>query len=416
MSILIKNVQLDGTQRDIFIAANQFTQIAPDLEVTADETIDGSGKAILPSFVNTHTHAAMTLLRGYADDLKLQTWLSEHIWPIEAKMTEEDVYNGSRLACLEMIKSGTTCFNDQYWFYNATAQAVEDSGLRATLAPAIIDLHDPAKTREIKPKIEGLYRDSLRYSERLKFALGPHAIYTVSEELLRWASEFAQQNGLPIHIHISETRQEVDDCIASHSMRPVEYLSAIGLLDAEVVGAHLVWVTPSEIDLLAEKNVAASHNPVSNMKLCSGKFPYSKMLARDVEVGLGTDGASSNNNLDMGEEMKFAALHEKISTGDPTALTTEQIFRAATRTGAEIMGLDSAEIATGKLADCILVDLDNPRLTPGHNLISDMVYSADSSCIDTTICNGKILMQAGKVAGEEEIIAKARESKHRISA
>lgn len=414
MGLLIRNVELDGEEQDVLIADGCFKAIGKNLDVLGYQALNGQGKALVPTFVNAHTHASMTLMRSYADDLELHDWLVNYIWPLEAKMDEEDIYHGARLACLEMIKSGTTCFNDMYWHFHGVARAVEELGLRAMLSSVFIDFSDEIKAAEQRELTVRLFEESKRYSNRIGFALGPHAIYSVSEESLRWAKAFADENGLLIHIHISETEKEVQDCVSRHGMRPVQWLEGIGFLGSNVVAAHVVHVTDEEIEMLASNNVKVVHNPVSNMKLASGSFPYVRMREAGVELSLGTDGCSSNNNLCMMEEMKVATLHAKLVHNDPTVLPTHEVFRMATLGGADALGLECGEIAVGKLADCMLVDLSNHRLAPGYRLVDDLVYSADTSCIDTVICNGNILMQNGYVEGEEEIVAEARRYKKRF--
>lgn len=408
MGILIQNVVLEGKETDVLIEGNRFKKIGPNQMADDAEIVQGRGKAILPSFVNMHTHASMTLLRSYADDRHLHDWLSNYIWPVESQMDVEDIYNGARLACLEMIKSGTTSFNDMYWHFHGTARAVEDMGLRAMLSSVFIDFSDDAKASEQRELTRRLLDEAKQYSDRIGFALGPHAIYSVSEKSLRWTKNFAEDNGLHIHIHISETQKEVDDCLARYGLRPVQWLDKIGLLGPNVLAAHVVNVNSEEIRILAERGVKVVHNPMSNMKLASGSFPFAKMETKGVHLSLGTDGCSSNNNLSMMEEMKVAALHAKMLHNDPTVLPTRTAFAMATVNGAQALGWDSGEIAEGKLADCMLVDLSNHRLVPGYHLIDDIVYSADSSCIDTVICDGRVLMQNGHVDGEEEIVENAR--------
>ena len=378
---------------------------------TADTIIDGTNKAILPTFHNAHHHAAMTYMRSYADDLELFSWLNDHIWPLEANITEEDVYNGARLACLEMIKSGTTFFNDMYWYFHGTARAVEEMGIRAALGAVFIDMGDGDRRAANREMAQTLLDESQQYSDRIHFQLGPHALYTVSKEALVWCSEFAAEHGLMIHTHLSETEKEVADCVELHGMRPPEYLDSLGLLAPNLTAAHCVWLEQNEMELLAERGVKALHCPASNMKLASGKFRFSDAQAAGMQIAIGTDGAASNNNLDMSEEIKIAALLEKHFTGDPTALPAEVAWHAGTRSAAKMFGVNSGIIEEGALADCMLIDLNNERLAPGHHLIADMVYSADSTCIDTVICNGKILMQDRHVDGEKEIIAKGREFK-----
>jgi len=414
MNLLIRNVQLDGKTTDLLIEGNRFKAIGVGLAVGAEQIIEGEGKAILPTFVNMHTHASMTLMRSYADDLDLHDWLENHIWPMEAKLNEEDIYHGARLACLEMIKSGTTCFNDMYWHYRGIARAVEEMGVRAVLSSVFIDFNDATKAAEQRELSTRLHWETKQYSDRIGFALGPHAIYTVSKESLKWAAGFAEENNLPIHIHISETQKEVDDCLALYGLRPVQWLDKIGLLGPNVIAAHVIHVTDEEIGILVRNGVKVVHCPASNMKLASGGFPFKKMRAKGVEISLGTDGCSSNNNLSMMEEMKIAALLAKLKHNDPTMLPARTAFEMATVNGAKALGLECGEVAVGKLADCMLVDLSNHRLVPGYHLEDDMVYSADSSCIDTVICDGRILMQGGCIEGEEEIVAEARRYKKKF--
>jgi 5-methylthioadenosine/S-adenosylhomocysteine deaminase len=409
MSILIRKVQLNGEKTDVFIKDNRFAQIGANLDVDADQVIKGKGKALLPTFVNAHTHASMSLLRGYADDLELHDWLENYIWPTESKLNEDDIYHGARLACLEMIKSGTTCFNDMYWHYHGVARAVEEIGLRAVLSSVFIDFSDSNRAKEQRELTIQLHEDQKRYSDRISFALGPHAIYSVSKTSLQWVRDFAKDNGLLIHIHISETLKEVNDCLSQFGVRPVQWLDKIGFLGPNVIAAHVVHVTNEEIGILARNQVKVVHNPASNMKLASGSFLFDRMKKQGVELSLGTDGCASNNNLCMMEEMKIATLHAKVVHGDPTLLPAKEVFDMATVRGAEALKIDCGAVVEGKLADCMLVDLSNHRLVPGFQLIDDMVYSADTSCIDTVICDGKILMQNGHVEGEEEIVEKARE-------
>jgi len=414
MSILIQNVQHENCIVDVFINDSVIKTIGDCTGESTDTVIDGSNKAILPTFHNAHHHAAMAYMRSYADDMELFEWLNNHIWPLEATITEEDVYNGARLACLEMIKSGTTFFNDMYWHFHGTARAVEEMGMRAALGAVFIDMDDGDRRAANRETAQNLLDESKQYSDRVQFQLGPHAIYTVSKETLLWCTKFASENNLMIHTHLSETEKEVADCVALHGLRPPAYLDSLGLLAPNLTTAHCVWLEQNEMELLAERGVKALHCPSSNMKLCSGKFRFSDAQKAGMRIAIGTDGAASNNNLDMGEEIKMAALLEKHFTGDPTALPAETAWHAGTRSTAEMFGLNSGIIEEGALADCMLVDLNNERLVPGHNLIADMVYSADSSCIDTVICDGEILMQDRIVEGEEEIIAKGREYKEKF--
>jgi 5-methylthioadenosine/S-adenosylhomocysteine deaminase len=410
MSILVTGVRLDGQGTDIFIEGNRIKQIGDHLKVKADEVVPGEGKAAVPSFINGHTHAAMTLLRGYADDMPLQDWLQTKIWPVEAHMTEEDVYWGTKLACLEMIKTGTTFFNDMYWHWRGTARAVEEMGIRAAIGAVFIDLFDGSKAKEQMALNEELYAARDEFGPRVTFTLGPHAIYTVSEEALRWCGEFARNKGVLVHFHLSETEEEVQGCLQKHGARPVRYLEQIGFLGPHLIACHCVWLNEEDMAILKAHEVRAVHNPTSNMKLTvGGVFPYPQLRERGIITALGTDGCASNNNLDMLESAKLASLLQKFHTGDPVVMPAHEALEMITVQGARAFGLESGRIEAGRWADIALVDLDHPQLTPHFHLASDLIYAANGSCVDTLICDGRVLMRDGRVAGEEEIVAKARE-------
>ncbi|MEE9223607.1 MAG: amidohydrolase [Thermoplasmata archaeon] len=404
MSILIENVLHDGDRTNIYLEGSRITDIGPKVE--ADETIDGSNHAVLPGLVNTHTHAAMTLFRGYADDMLLQEWLRDKIRPLESKFVPEDIYWGTRLACLEMIKSGTTCFNDMYFHLDQQAKAVEESGIRGVLSEGFVDFLQPDLSEELFKQSTDLIRKVQSMGcDRITPALGPHAIYTVTESSLRRFKEISDEEGLLIHFHLSETQEEVENCKKTHGKSPVGYLKDIGFLGSNLVAAHSVWLDESEIAMLADAHVKVSHNPVSNMKLAvGGALPYKGMLQAGINVSLGTDGTASNNNLDMFESMKFAALLQKFSTNDPTVLPAGEVLGMATAKGAEALRIDAGVVKVGKLADLILVDLRSPAFNPNHDLTSNLVYSANGSCVDTVICDGKVLMLDGHVEGEEDVM------------
>ncbi|RLA86046.1 MAG: amidohydrolase [Deltaproteobacteria bacterium] len=409
MRLLVKGARIWGKEeKDILIEGNRIKRIAERIEEGADEVIDARGMIALPPFFNAHTHAAMALLRGYADDMPLKEWLEEKIWPIEAKMTEEDVYWGTKLACLEMIKSGTLFFNDMYWHWRGIARAVQEMGIRAAVSAVFIDLFDPKRCEEQKRLNVELFERSGTFSSRVIFSLGPHAIYTCSREGLLWCAEFARRHGLMVHIHLSETETEVQDCLKKTGLRPVEYLDRLGFLGPNVVCAHSVWLSEREMDLLAERGVKVVYNPVSNMKLSvGGVFPYKGLKERNVEVLLGTDGCASNNNLDMLQSAKIGSLLQKHHLQDPEALPAEEALQMITISGATAFGID-AQLREGDLADLILIDTRDERLTPGFNLASDLIYSATGTVVDTAICDGKVLMRGRKVEGEEELLQEAR--------
>ncbi|MDR0932221.1 MAG: amidohydrolase [Victivallales bacterium] len=407
--ILIKNVTLKGEIVDVLIDGNRFGKIAYGIEDPAARVIDGSNKAIIPPFYNTHTHAAMTLLRGYADDMELFTWLNDYIWPAEAKLTGEDVYAGTRLALLEMIRSGTVFFNDMYWHCFDTIRAVEEMGMRCAIGLLYITGQDG----EVLEHNRRCHAELLEWnggdSGRLQIAHAPHAVYTVSEQVLRQVADDAWRDGRVIHIHASETGREVEDCLKAHGKSPIAYLDSLGIIGPRTVLAHAVHLSDADIEIIAERGAYLAHCPCSNFKLASGQFRYRDAVQKgQCLFTIGTDGCASNNNLSMLEEMKFAALSAKSESGDPTVGKDFDIFRGATRTGAEAFGIDAGAIEENGLADALLIDLDNPRLVPNYNLVTNIVCSADSGCIDTTICDGRILMENKKIPGEEEILAEAR--------
>lgn len=408
MSLLIKNIELDKKPTDIYIEGNRIKEIGQALTKSADRVIDGTRKAIIPGLVNCHTHAAMTLFRGYGDDMHLKPWLEERIWPSEAKLTDDDIYWGAKLACLEMIKTGTTTFFDMYHGFHATAAAVEDMGLRAVLAGTCFDYFKPHLTERSIRESEELFASMGRYSDRLSYAIGPHAIYTVSGELLKWAHEFATANNILVHLHLSETQGEVEDSIKNFGDTPVRYLHKLGILSPNLVIAHGIYVDEGEIALLADHGVSVIHNPASNMKLGSGiHFKFAEMKKQGIRVGLGTDGCASSNNLDMVEVMKLAALVGKGWREDPVVLSAEEMLESATAIGASVLKQDAGRIEEGALADLALVDLNIPAFTPNFNFVSNLVYATNGSCIDSVICDGKIVMENKQVEGEEEIMENA---------
>ncbi len=420
--MLITNVKIDGETAAINIEKGRIhriyrgDQLPPEVE--ADELIDGGEAHVVPGLKNGHTHAAMTLLRGYADDMKLQPWLEQKIWPTEANLTAEDIYWGTRLAALEMIKTGTVFFTDMYFHYPESRQAIQDAGIKAAAGPALLDFFDEETGQERRREMKNLfeqYGGNDRNNEPILFTPAPHSIYTVSSKTLRWLGDFTRDKELPLHIHISETKKEVDDCIEQHGMRPVEYLDSLGLLSSRTVAAHAVWLNEKELDLLAKRGTTVVHNPVSNMKLSSGScFPFKALLDRGVPMMMGTDGCSSNNNLDLFEEMKIAALLQKQHFDDPELLSAEQVFAMGCGTAAGIGAPQgvfphiSSEVKAGAHADLLLIDPDHPQMVPDYNLISNLVYSAGAAAVDTVICKGKVLMRSGKVDGEDEIVRHAR--------
>ena len=389
-TLLLKNVWLDGAVTHVLIEGNRFKKIGAAAEMPADEVLDAEGMALLPPFYNTHTHAAMSLLRGYADDMPLQKWLQDYIWPFENKMTAADIREGSRLAVREMIRTGTVFFSDMYFDIEETIRVVQEYGIRAAIGVTFVESHTKSQQAE---KLEMLRSWSRPADDLITLTVAPHAIYTVGPDMLVRCAATARELGFKLHIHLSETRTEVEDCIREHGTTPVRYLDSLGVLGDNVIAAHVVHVDEEEAAMLAARGVTVSHCPCSNMKLASGIFPYKLLHDAGCRITLGTDGDSSNNNLDMREEMKFAALLAKVSSGDPEILPAGEALAMATRNGAEAFGIDAGIIEEGRLADALLVDLRDERMQPLHNLASNWVYAAGSDCIDTVICNGKILMR-----------------------
>ena len=417
MNILIKNVEFREEKTDILIVGNRIEKIAPHIEAQADKTIDGSHKAVAPGFINMHTHSPMTLFRGYADDMELERWLNEKIWPYEAKLTDEMVYWGCKLACLEMIKTGTTCFNDMYMHLGACIQATKEMGLRGFLSSLIMD---PTFRQTPAQAMEQIERDlSMQAAcpDRIQLTIAPHAVYTVSEEILRMIADYTREHNLLIHMHANETQNEVANCVKEHGYSPIHWLDKIGFLGPNVILAHCLWLSETEMNILSEKQVKVVHNPNSNLKLASGfRFKFKELKERKVWVGLGTDGDSSSNNLDMIDAMKTASLIGKAWRFDPTATTAKEMFHCATRNAGHMLGLQTGRVREGFLADLILIDLNNTAFTPNFHFTSNLVYAANGFCVDTVICDGKVLMENHKVEGEELILAKAHEMARKLFA
>ncbi|ADG82901.1 amidohydrolase [Thermincola potens] len=383
----------------------------------AAEEIDGAGMLLLPGFINAHTHAAMTLLRSYADDLPLMQWLQERIWPLEEKLTAEDVYWGTKLCILEMIKSGTTTFADMYFFMEDVARAVEETGIRACLSRGMIGVAPtgPQALVESEALIEKWQEGA---AGRITVMLGPHAPYTCPPDYLEKVMALAEKYKVGIHIHISETLQENNDIRKMYGKSPVAHLNDLGLFEYPVLAAHCVHVSPEDIKILQAKKVGVAHNPESNMKLASGIAPVPEMLAAGVAVGLGTDGAASNNNLDMLEEMRSAALLHKVNKMDPTTIPSYKALEMATTGSAQVVGLGDqvGKIAPGYKADMILINTEKAHLYPKHDYFAHMVYAAQSSDIDTVIINGSIVMRGREITcfDEKEVLRQAQRCAERL--
>jgi 5-methylthioadenosine/S-adenosylhomocysteine deaminase len=415
--LLLTGIIVDGKKQEILIdEEGKISEIAEvpgnSLDHKADLIIEGNGAIALPGLVNTHTHAAMTLLRGYADDMLLQPWLEEKIWPLEAHMTGDDVYWGTKLACLEMIRTGTTAFNDMYLFTGKVPQAVDEMGLRAQLSYGYIDIGGSDNEEKSRQMTEQLVQSVKQMNNpRIKAAVGPHSVYTVSPEGLQWCADYAKREEIGIHVHLSETEKEITDAVKKYGKRPVNILDDCGCLTSRTIAAHCCWLNETECTLLGKRGTSAAHNPVSNMKLAVNRaMPYHWLKAAGAPVTLGTDGCASNNNLDMFEEMKVAALLQKYSWNKPTQLPAHEALTMATEAGARALGFNGGKLTVGCDADIILIDPYGVQNTPAHNQVSNLVYSLNGSAVNTMIVQGKVLMYDRIVPGEEEILVNAQKA------
>ena len=407
----------------VFVGTSSDFTLRHPKGVVAKQTIDAHGALILPGFVNGHTHVPMTLLRGLKDDVTLDIWLKDFIFPAEAKnVTEDFVRWGTRLAAAEMMRSGVTTFADMYYFEDAIAEETKAAGMRGILGETWIDFPVPDNKNEAQ---------AAAYTERflkrwqgdplIHAAVAPHSIYLCSQKTLHDAQALAQKYHSPILIHVAEMKKELDDSMAQNHATPVQYMDRIGLLGPDIVAAHCIFVDAADSKLLAEKGVGCVHNPSSNMMLSSGVAPVIEERAAGVAVGLGTDGPSgSNNDLDLMEEMDLAAKLQKITKLDPRALGAKAVVEMATIEGAKAVHLEKeiGSLEPGKKADLILISLDAPNAVPMYDVYSQLAYSLKASDVETVIIGGRLVMRDRQLLTlrESEIIAKAREYKTRIEA
>lgn len=420
MDILIKNATIITQNRkreilkgDIFISEGKIQKVGKNLQEKSEEKIDGMGKLVFPGLVNTHTHIAMTLFRGYGEHMRLHDWLTKKIWPAEAKLKPDDVYWGAMLGIAEMIRSGTTSFNEMYVVgLEKIAEAVEKGGIRASIAFGMVDkIPGHHLEGELKAN-EKIVKSIKSASGRVKAAVSCHAPYTCSDELIRKGKELAKKKKLQFHIHVSETRKEVFDVLREKGKRPFEYLNSLGVLDQNTVLAHAVYVSTREIALAGKAKVNISYNPISNMKLAGGGMcPASEFTSAGANVTLGTDGAASNNSLNMLETMKMAALLQKNFYWDPLVISTQQVFDFATLNGAKALGLNAGSIAEGKLADLVMVDMKMPNIAPYHDYLANVIYAINPANITDVIVDGEFLMRERNIVtfDEEKIVEKASE-------
>jgi 5-methylthioadenosine/S-adenosylhomocysteine deaminase len=398
------------------------TSAAIEARYEAAKTIDAHGAIIMPGLINAHAHAGMSLFRGIADDLSLDEWLNKYIFPAEARnVTEDFVVWATRLSLLEMVRGGTTTYCDMYYFEDAVARVTKEAGMRGVLAETIIDFPAPDnKTTAQAFDYTQKFLDHWKGDPLITAAVGPHSIYTLSEKTLQDSAALARRNQAPIAIHIAEASFELQQSREKHGVTPVAYLERIGLLGPDVIGAHCIWVDAADIAILTRFGVGCTHNPSSNMKTAAGVMPVVDMLAAGQAVGLATDGAASNNNQDMFEEMDLAAKLQKIARRDPRALPAQQVVELATITGARALHLEKqiGSLEAGKKADLIIVDTNAPHTVPMYNVYSDLVYAQKAADVRTVVINGKIVMEDRRLFTLDEpvIIEKAREYKKKIEA
>ena len=415
-AILLRDVTVGNARKDILIDRGRIRKIgasgdASCWELSGDlEMMDCHGKVAIPGFINMHTHSPMSLMRGIGEDMLFHDWLRK-IWMIEEHLDHDFVYWGTKVACLEMIRTGITTFNDQYWFFDSSVKAAREMGLRISTGYDVMDKGSREEAERQKEQCISKSEAFLHAGDPGHiYGLAFHAIYSVSEEMIRWTSGLAEKYDVNLHIHLCETRKEVEDCKAAHGgLTPVEYLDELGVLSPRLLAAHTLWLTPHDIELLAARGVHCIHNINSNTKLSSGyRFLYNEMRDAGVNLCLGTDGCASSNNLDMLEAMKTSAIFQKAWREDPSALPLQELMDMATVAGARALRLDAGRLEEGALADLLLIETDNTFfLSPGP-FLANLVYSAHSDCIDSVICDGRFLMRHREIPGEREILAEAR--------
>lgn len=402
MTILIKGINfvpMDGQSevienKNIYIQDGEIIHIGDIREdLKPIKVIDGKNKVAMPGLINSHTHLGMSLLRNYADDLPLHDWLTKKIWPIEAKLREDDIYWGSLLSMVEMIQGGTTAFCDMYFFMDQVGIAAEEAKIRGVLTRGLIEDDDANKKLDETKKLFKSYHGKSK--GKIKVMVAPHAPYTCGSDFIKETISLARELNTGIHIHLSETKKEVEDSYAQHGKSPIKHVYDLGLFDVHTIAAHCVHLDIEDIEILKEKNVFPVNNPGSNLKLASGFAPVDEMLKRGISVALGTDGSSSNNNLNMFEEINLASLINKAVNMDAVSVPAIKALEMATINGAKALDWheEIGSIEVGKKADIILVDLDKPHLYPHHNIISTLAYSVQASDVDTVIVDGEVIME-----------------------
>ena len=409
----MKNILAEGIISDILIEDNRIAAVvSSDSHIIMSEgaeIVDCTGKAAFPSFVNMHTHAGMALMKGIGEDMAFHEWLDK-IWQVEEHIDDEYVYCATKAACLEMIKTGTTTFNDQYWHMPMAYKAAMELGMRPALSYVVLDKNDPGESERQKEQCRQMYEMTREWDPKAQLLISIHAIYSVREPMMLWAVDFAREHGLKIHIHISETRKEVEDCMREHDgMSPVEYLDSLGVLGPDVIAAHTLWLSDNDVRILGERGVTCVHNINSNLKLASGyRFRYNELKEAGANVCIGTDGCGSSNNLDVLEALKTAAIVQKAWRDDPAAMPLEDLAAMAGINAAKALGLNAGRIETGALADLLIIDVTGYQFLSPARFLANLVYSAHSDCVESVICDGKFIMRDRVVPAEEQILADAR--------
>ncbi|MCL2057328.1 MAG: amidohydrolase [Oscillospiraceae bacterium] len=402
---------------DIYICGDEIAAVgkAPE-NFAAEKIINCAGKLVIPGLVNCHTHAAMSIMRNYADDLMFHEWLFGKIFPAEDKLEADDIYWATLLSCMEMIRSGTTCFMDMYYFLRQFSRAVDEAGMRVVVTRGLM-----GKKRgdsDVSSRLDEFFaeREAMKGNSRFSFRLAPHAVYTCGRDFLEYLADLAKKENLGINTHVAESKKEVDDCLKEHGKTPAQYLAETGIFDVPATAAHCVFLTDGDIEIFRSKNVSVATNPVSNMKLGNGFSPVTKLLNAGVNVCAGTDGAASNNRQNLFLELAALSCIHKGVDRDAQSIPASMALKIGTVNGAKALGLNIGSIAPGKKADLAILDLNHPHLQPENNLVSGLIYSANGSEVETVIIDGAVVMENRefKAIDEQRVYAEMRRISKRI--
>ena len=404
-------------KKDIYITDQLISGVGEAPEgFSADRTIDCAGRLVLPGFINCHTHGYMGIFRNLADDRSFEDWLFGHIMPMEDRLTPEDMYWGTLLSCIEMLKTGTTAYLDMHMFRHYAAQAAADIGIRCALSRGLVgeDSRDPGGQTRLEDALSD--REEFQDNSRITVMLGPHAPYTCAFEYLRYVAETARKYGMRIHIHLSETAHEVEESMEKYGCTPIAHMERLGLFEVPVIAAHCVYATDGDIEILKNHGASVATNPKSNLKLANGAAPIGKMMAAGVNVCLGTDSSASNNTQNMVSELNTLTLLHKGLSHDPKAVTAYEGLRIATANGARALGLNAGEIRVGALADLSVMNLDYPWLYPRNDLIAALSYSATGAEFETVLVDGQVVLDKGVITGvdEQEVYSRCEEIIRRV--